>query len=232
MSINYNNENICCFAIFQTEIIPRIFAFYSPTNNVKLDDVKTVFSHKNFNYSTTSYGSFERDGYIWNFIMDNNLTYFLIVIKTNYSKRLVMLCFEELQIQYNAKQLNINQNIKDLQFNNNLLSVLKKLYEKYNNPQSFDGISKINKKLEKTKDIMHENIETALDNCVKLETIELKTEELQQSAGIFRFNAKQLKNKMWWKNIKMKLIIGSIISIILIIIILICVYTTKSASGN
>jgi hypothetical protein len=227
MSNNYNNSNIYCFAIFQIEIMPKIIAFYSPTNNILMNDVKTVFSHRNFNMST-SFSSFEHDGYAWNLIMDNNSIFFLIITKINYSKRLIMLCFEELQIQYNAKQINTNQNIKDLQFNNNLLSILKKLYAKYNDPKSFDSISKVTDKLEQTKDIMHENIDVALENCVKLETIELKSEELQQSAGIFKYNAKHLKNKMWWKNIKMKLIIGSIIVVILLIIILTAVYSSKS----
>ena len=27
-------------------------------------------------------------------------------------------------------------------------------------------------------------------------------EELQQQAGVFKRNANELKNKMWWKNIK------------------------------
>ncbi len=28
------------------------------------------------------------------------------------------------------------------------------------------------------------------------------TEELQQQAGVFKRNANELKNKMWWKNMK------------------------------
>ncbi len=30
----------------------------------------------------------------------------------------------------------------------------------------------------------------------------VQTEELQQQAGVFKRNANELKNKMWWKNMK------------------------------
>ena len=67
----------------------------------------------------------------------------------------------------------------------------------------------------------------ALQNCVKLENIEKQAEELQQQAGVFKRNATDLKNKMWWKNMKMKLILAFIFLSILAIIIGVCVYMAK-----
>jgi len=75
---------------------------------------------------------------------------------------------------------------------------------------------------------MHENISQSMENIIKLETIQLKSEELQQQAGIFNISARELKNKMWWKNFKIKLIIFSIVAIILGVIISIIVVETKS----
>ena len=75
----------------------------------------------------------------------------------------------------------------------------------------------------------------ALQNCVKLENIEKQAEELQQQAGVFKRNATDLKNKMWWKNMKMKLILAFIFLAILGIIIGVCVYVSKkneSSSGS
>ena len=75
---------------------------------------------------------------------------------------------------------------------------------------------------------MHDNINLALENTTKLETIELKSEELQQSAGIFKKNATDLRKKMWWKNFKMKAALFLIIAAILSIIIAVAVYVSKN----
>ncbi len=119
--------------------------------------MKTVFLHRNFNMST-SFSLFEYIGYAWNLIMDNNSIFFFKITKINYSKKLIMVCFEELQIQYYAKQINTNQNVKDLQFNNNLLLIFKKLYAKYNDSFNdffiFDSFSKVTEKIEQFKDII------------------------------------------------------------------------------
>jgi hypothetical protein len=61
---------------------------------------------------------------------------------------------------------------------------------------------------------MQENVDIALQNCVKLESIEKAAEELQQQAGVFKRNASELKKKMWWKNIKMMIVIAIIFLLI------------------
>lgn len=63
---------------------------------------------------------------------------------------------------------------------------LKKLGDKYNNPASIYIISQVQKKTEDVKSTMHKNIELALENCVKLDYLELKTEELQHNSIIFK----------------------------------------------
>jgi heme/copper-type cytochrome/quinol oxidase subunit 2 len=60
-------------------------------------------------------------------------------------------------------------------------------------------------------------------------------EELQQQAGVFKKNAHDLKNKMWWKNMKLWLVIGLIVVIIIAIIVGVAVsqsQAAKSSSGN
>jgi hypothetical protein len=91
-----------------------------------------------------------------------------------------------------------------------------------------DKLAEVKYKVNQVRDIMHDNINLALENTTKLETIELKSEELQQSAGIFRKNASDLRKKMWWKNFKMKAAIFLIITSILAIVISIAVYVSKN----
>jgi len=89
-------------------------------------------------------------------------------------------------------------------------------------------LDEVKYKVNLVKDVMHNNINLALENTTKLETIEVKSEELQQVAGIFKRNATDLRKKMWWKNFKMKAAIFFIIASILSIIIGVAVYISKS----
>ena len=49
---------------------------------------------------------------------------------------------------------------------------------------------------------MQDNIALALQNCVKIDDIQLKSEELEKGALVFRGAARDLKSKMWWKEIR------------------------------
>lgn len=93
-----------------------------------------------------------------------------------------------------------------------------------------DTLSVVTNKVEDVKIIMHENIERAAQNCVKLETMDKKAEELMIDAGVFQTNARKLKNKMWWKNVKMWGIVLGIISIVIIIIV--CVIYSYSSNST
>jgi hypothetical protein len=109
---------------------------------------------------------------------------------------------------------------KDKAFDNTCASMFDKICRKYNNLQEVDKLASLAKKVDGVKLTMQDNINVALSNCVKLESIEKQAgdlvlsegfrtltgywcaEELQQSAGVFKKNANELKNKMWWKNMK------------------------------
>ena len=90
-------------------------------------------------------------------------------------------------------------------------------------------INEVNEKLDKVKMVMHNNIDVALQNCAKLENMEIKSEELLQQAGVFKTQTKELRNKLWWKNMRGKLILAFIvITIFGIITAIFVVYTKKN----
>ena len=88
-------------------------------------------------------------------------------------------------------------------------------------------IETIKGNIEKIRVTMHENVIIGFQNEAKLEAIERQSEELMQQAGIFKDNSLTLKRKMWWKQFKMKCIIGSICFFVLFIIVLIIALDAK-----
>lgn len=66
---------------------------------------------------------------------------------------------------------------------------------------------------------MVENIEKVLQRGEKIELLVDKTDQLNQSAFKFKKQAKQVKNVMWWKNVKIMCIIGLIIAAVIFFIV-------------
>ena len=52
-------------------------------------------------------------------------------------------------------------------------SLLEKICQKYDNLSEIDKLAAVTKKVDTVKLVMQENVDLALQNCVKLETIEL-----------------------------------------------------------
>lgn len=93
-----------------------------------------------------------------------------------------------------------------------------------------DKVIAVQQKASDVRKIMLENIDAALNRGEQLEEIELKAVDLEKGAKQFQLNAAKVKNKMWWENTRMKLLIGGIILLVLIIVILLIVYGVKSTS--
>ncbi|XP_066942306.1 vesicle-associated membrane protein 2-like isoform X4 [Macrobrachium rosenbergii] len=67
--------------------------------------------------------------------------------------------------------------------------------------------------------IMRKNMERVMIREGKLSEFEARADALQQGASQFEQQAGKLKRKMWWKNLKMMIIMGVIGLIVLIIIV-------------
>uniref|UniRef100_A0A8C6WW81 Vesicle-associated membrane protein 2 n=1 Tax=Neogobius melanostomus TaxID=47308 RepID=A0A8C6WW81_9GOBI len=68
-------------------------------------------------------------------------------------------------------------------------------------------------------DIMRVNVDKVLERDSKLSELDDRADALQAGASQFETSAAKLKNKYWWKNAKMMIILGVICVIILIVII-------------
>ncbi|CAN6313939.1 unnamed protein product [Urochloa humidicola] len=70
---------------------------------------------------------------------------------------------------------------------------------------------------------MMQNIEKVLDRGEKIELLVDKTEDLRSQAQDFRQQGTKIRRKMWWENMKMKLIVfGIVVALILLIVLTIC----------
>ncbi|OAJ41037.1 hypothetical protein BDEG_24697 [Batrachochytrium dendrobatidis JEL423] len=67
--------------------------------------------------------------------------------------------------------------------------------------------------------IMQDNIHKVMQRGEQLDTLQNKTEDLQNSSLQFKRGANRVRKEMWWKDMKLKLIIGGVVALVLVIII-------------
>ncbi|KAJ3355714.1 hypothetical protein HDU83_002719 [Entophlyctis luteolus] len=73
---------------------------------------------------------------------------------------------------------------------------------------------------------MQDNIAKVVQRGENLEQLNTKAEDLSASSMQFKKGASDVRKAMWWKDMKMKLILGGVIVLIIIVIILSVVFTS------
>jgi len=85
----------------------------------------------------------------------------------------------------------------------------------------------IQAQIDDTVGIMRENITKVAERGERLDSLQDKTDNLAVSAQGFRRGANRVRKNMWWKDMKMRIIIGAAIAIIIVIIVVSIVKATK-----
>ncbi|NXN91854.1 VAMP1 protein, partial [Rhinopomastus cyanomelas] len=67
-------------------------------------------------------------------------------------------------------------------------------------------------------DIMSVNLEKVLERDERLSELDDRADALRAGASVFESSAAKLKNKYWWKNCKMMIIMGVICAIVVLVI--------------
>uniref|UniRef100_A0A9J8A3Z8 Vesicle-associated membrane protein 4 n=1 Tax=Cyprinus carpio carpio TaxID=630221 RepID=A0A9J8A3Z8_CYPCA len=82
-----------------------------------------------------------------------------------------------------------------------------------------DKIRQVQSQVDEVIDVMQENISKVIERGERLDELQDKSESLSDNASAFSSRAKHLHRRMWWKDMKMKMIIALVVVILLLIII-------------
>jgi vesicle-associated membrane protein 7 len=88
---------------------------------------------------------------------------------------------------------------------------LKLLKEYFSNASQSDNITKVKGQIDEVKGIMISNIDKVLERGNQIDSLVVQTEELSNVSSDFRVKSKAVKNAMFWKNVKLILILLVII---------------------
>ncbi|XP_046844170.1 synaptobrevin homolog 2-like isoform X2 [Xenia sp. Carnegie-2017] len=90
-----------------------------------------------------------------------------------------------------------------------------------------DQLSKVKQDMDIVAKTMKNNMNKVLDRGSKLEDLQDKTDDLDMSAFKFVRGSRKLQRKMWWQNMKLKVLFGFILVSLLLVLIVSLVVTRK-----
>lgn len=97
---------------------------------------------------------------------------------------------------------------------------MKDIMAKYDSPNgATDKTTEVRQKVEQVQGIMQDNVRKMLDNQTNVESLEEKTDGMSKQANQFLKQSVDLRRQMQLRNLKLKIIIGIIVTAIIIYIL-------------
>lgn len=90
-------------------------------------------------------------------------------------------------------------------------TTLKSLLSTYNTAPPQDSLTAAKREIDSVKDIMTENIERVLERGERIDLLVDKTDRLGGSARDFRVRSRGLRRQMWWKNVRLMVLLGVVV---------------------
>ncbi|CAM8978856.1 unnamed protein product [Rhodiola kirilowii] len=174
--------------------------------------------------ATSNKFTYNCDGHTFNYLVDNGFVYCVVAVESA-GHGLPIAFLERVKEDFSKKY----EGGKAAAATANSLSKeygpkLKELMQYcVDHPEEFTKLSKVKAQVSEVKGVMMENIEKVLDRGEKIELLVDKTDNLHSQAQDFRQQGTQLRRKMWFQNMKIKLIVlGILIALILMILLITC----------
>lgn len=195
-------------------------------------NLKGMLPGRNYSFSVSDKTLLK--GVSWHLRSDEANRVFIVITAEQYPQRCAVQLVSELARSFTARageQVDASSENGLSRVTSGLLS---ELCARFDDPRAVDTLAKTVEKVESVKLIMQENIEQVLANTVQLDHIAETAENLNDQASVFKRNAKDLRKKMWWKKLKMTLLMVFIITVILIAIavpVAIFIQSKETAEG-
>ena len=170
--------------------------------------------------SQNSKMSYVYDRHVFHYIVDDGLT-FLCMSVENFSRRLCFAFLEDIKGRFRSSYGDRGRVAVAYGMNAEFSRVLHKQMDFFSSDPNADKLTQVSADVDEVRSIMVDNIEKVIDRGEKIDLLVDKTQNLSQRTVQFKTSATRLKNVMWWKNLKLILIIAAVV--IVLVYILVCI---------
>ncbi|CAL5211037.1 unnamed protein product [Lathyrus oleraceus] len=164
------------------------------------------------------------DGHTFSFLVDNGFSYCVVAVES-FGRQIPIAFLERIKDDFNKRYGGGRAATATAKSLNKEFGPKLKEHMQYcvDHPEEVSKLAKVKAQVSEVKGVMMENIDKVIDRGEKIEVLVDKTENLRFQAQDFRQQGTQLRRKMWYQNMKIKLIVlAIIIALILIIVLSVC----------
>ncbi|KAL5701204.1 hypothetical protein ACHQM5_026567 [Ranunculus cassubicifolius] len=159
------------------------------------------------------------DHHAFNFLVQDGYAY-CVVAKESAGKQLSIAFLERVKADFKKRYGGGKADTAIAKSLNKDFGPVMKEHMQYiiNHADEIGKLSKVKAQVSEVKNIMLDNIDKALDRGQKLDVLTEKTIDLRSQAQEFKKQGTQVRRKMWYQNMKIKLVVLGILLILVLVI--------------
>ncbi|XP_038907074.1 vesicle-associated membrane protein 722-like [Benincasa hispida] len=161
------------------------------------------------------------DGHTFNYLLNNGFTYCVVAVEAA-GRQVPMACLERIKEDFDKRYGGGKATVAVAKSLSKEFGPKMKNHMQYcvDHPEESSKLMQVKAQVSEVKAVMIENIDKVMERGTKIEDLVDKTENLRSQAKEFQTNGHQIKKKMWYQNMKIKLIVFAILIILVLIIVL------------
>ncbi|VEN39862.1 unnamed protein product [Callosobruchus maculatus] len=180
-----------------TEVTEQIISKIPPHND------KLTYSHGN---------------YLFHYASENGIIY-MCITDDEFERSRAFLFLNEIKRRFQSTYGSSVETAIAYAMNSEFSKVLANEMKHYSESHDVDTISKVHSELDELKNIMVKNIDNVAMRGERLELLVNKAENLNSGSVTFRTTSRNLARSLFWKNVKLYVVIGIVITVIVYFII-------------
>ncbi|KAK9839271.1 hypothetical protein WJX81_005050 [Elliptochloris bilobata] len=211
--------------------MPLIYSFFA-RGSVVLADYTGNFSGNFATVAVTclnnipagqSRFTYAADGHTFNFLLADGFT-FLAVAEEQFGRQIPFAFLEKVKVEFLEKFADTARGAGAHSMDRSAGPRLRYWMDYCSqHPEELSKVASVQRKVDEVKTIMVDNIEKVLERGERLELLVDKTDNLRTQADRFHQTGRQLRSKMWWQNMKLKVAaVGIFVALLFIIFCFIC----------
>ncbi|KAJ3087834.1 hypothetical protein HK102_010193 [Quaeritorhiza haematococci] len=93
-------------------------------------------------------------------------------------------------------------------------------------------IQQVHGQIQEVIDVAQDGVNKLIDRGEKISVLQGHAEEMEEAGKRFKKQAKDVKRKFWWQNLKMTLLLGGVVFVIVLIVVLVVLSQTGVLNGG